>query len=322
MAAQKMTLKLKRPDTTPVAPSPMQVGGVQMAGYSASAGGFVQQKKPHYTTFAILTIFSVIFMLSLLITQWMEWDYFMLPSPAFYVPESYSLSFSDTGYFSTQTENGTVEVPGWMAELRLMHPTYAILGLIDQGGETLIYTVCGVAAFLVLLFTICLWRLLAKAGQAGWLSLVPVYNAILFARLAGRSAWWIALLLVPFLNIAIYIDLMIGISRQYRKGVGFAAGMVLFPILMLPVLAFSGTTHVDYEPPKPEEAKPTTEAEPSEPGATKNEDGDDEAVTSPTAGAVAPTAAKTLTASKIRTVKKPTLTPKGPVKTIRKPADS
>lgn len=39
-----------------------------------------------------------------------------------------------------------------------------------------------------------LWKVFAKAGQAGWKSLIPIYNYIIWCDIVGRPRWWTVLL--------------------------------------------------------------------------------------------------------------------------------
>lgn len=60
-------------------------------------------------------------------------------------------------------------------------------------------------AFLILIIlTIAsIWMVFQKAGESGWKAVIPVYNNYVMLRISGHSGWWILLLLVPILIVAI-----------------------------------------------------------------------------------------------------------------------
>ena len=83
-----------------------------------------------------------------------------------------------------------------------------------------------------------LWKIFTKAGQPGWLSLIPIYNYIVLVRITGHSAWWFILLLIPYVNAIASILLMLRLAGKFGKGPGFGVGLVLLSPLFLPLLAF------------------------------------------------------------------------------------
>jgi len=55
----------------------------------------------------------------------------------------------------------------------------------------------------LLLTAVAMWKIYSKAGEAGWKSLIPIYNTFVFQRIVGRPAWWVLLMLVPVVNIVL-----------------------------------------------------------------------------------------------------------------------
>lgn len=94
-----------------------------------------------------------------------------------------------------------------------------------------------VLALFVLLFA-ALWRIFTKAGEAGWKSLVPIWNLVVILRIAGRPAWWAILLLVPVVNIVVLVVMYVGVAKAFGKGTGFGFGMAFLGFVFLPILAF------------------------------------------------------------------------------------
>ena len=78
----------------------------------------------------------------------------------------------------------------------------------------------GIGFFLVMMaiavvFIIGYWKVFAKAGQPGWAAIIPIYNAYILTKIAGRPGWWVLLLLIPFVNIVIILLLSIDVARSF-----------------------------------------------------------------------------------------------------------
>ncbi|MGH7740499.1 MAG: DUF5684 domain-containing protein [Candidatus Eiseniibacteriota bacterium] len=97
-------------------------------------------------------------------------------------------------------------------------------------------------AFVVTFAT--LWRIFSKAGEAGWKCLIPVYGAMVFQRILGRPAWWVALMLVPVANLAIAIIECFDLAKVFGKGVGYALGLIFLGPVYAMVLAFGPAKYV------------------------------------------------------------------------------
>jgi len=117
----------------------------------------------------------------------------------------------------------------WMLAQSSSQPGSPMMGLLFTG-----------VILLVVLVTIMgVWRTFSKAGAPGWASLVPFYNFVVLCRMAGKPAWWLALLLLPFVGIVFGIIVMINVARNFGKGTGFAFGLILLPFPFFPMLGFS-----------------------------------------------------------------------------------
>ncbi len=116
----------------------------------------------------------------------------------------------------------------------------------DATGGTTTDSISVVAAVLVslvflaifVLLVAAMWRIFTKAGEAGWKSLIPIWNLIVLLRIAGRPAWWLLLFLVPLVNIVVAIIMYVDLAKAFGKGIGFALGMIFLSVIFLPILAF------------------------------------------------------------------------------------
>lgn len=99
----------------------------------------------------------------------------------------------------------------------------------------------------VMVFMIAaMWKIFTKAGKPGWASIIPIYNIIVLIQIAGKPIWWFVLFFIPIANLIAMILITVGLARAFGKGGGFAAGMILLPIIFYPILAFGSAT---YTPP-------------------------------------------------------------------------
>ena len=91
---------------------------------------------------------------------------------------------------------------------------------------------------ILLLVTVAHWKAFAKAGRPGWVIFIPFYNLYVCMQISSKPGWWWVLLCIPGVNIIFSILMMRGLARNFDKGVGFTAGLLLVPIVFWSILAF------------------------------------------------------------------------------------
>lgn len=96
--------------------------------------------------------------------------------------------------------------------------------------------VCGIGALLF-------WGVFKKAGQPPWASMVPIYNAFILCKVAGRPGWWVILFIIPVVSLIIAIILSIDVAKSFGKGIGFAIGLILLGIVFYPVLGYGSAQY-------------------------------------------------------------------------------
>ena len=84
------------------------------------------------------------------------------------------------------------------------------------------------------------YRLFEKAGVQGWKALVPVYNLIEVQKVIGKPLWWVALMVVPIINVFILFAIYIEIIKTFgqRKWYQHLAALLFYPFFIL-YLAFN-----------------------------------------------------------------------------------
>jgi hypothetical protein len=97
---------------------------------------------------------------------------------------------------------------------------------------------------IILFEIIAVWKVYAKAGRGGWESLIPIWCAYVFLKIAGKPGWWLILFLIPLVNIVIGFMATISLAKAFGKGTGFGVGLVLLSFVFYPILGFGDAKYV------------------------------------------------------------------------------
>jgi uncharacterized membrane protein YoaK (UPF0700 family) len=57
-------------------------------------------------------------------------------------------------------------------------------------------------------------------------------------EIAGRPGWYLILMLIPLVNIAVGVLITVDIARNFGKGIGFALGLLFLGFIFDPILGF------------------------------------------------------------------------------------
>lgn len=87
--------------------------------------------------------------------------------------------------------------------------------------------------------TIFAWKLFEKAGRKGWETLIPYYNIYVFLLIIKKPKWWMILLFFPFLNVFIYMLMLVELVKCFNKFSLWQQFLcVVIPFVYLPYLGF------------------------------------------------------------------------------------
>ena len=120
----------------------------------------------------------------------------------------------------------------------------AIEGLIAVA-LLLIYVVMILFALLCwIIVFVAGWKILVKAGEAGWKIFIPFYNVwVLYEISINSNVLWFILTFIPGPSAAAYFVMCLAIAKVFGKGAGFGILTAFFPFIGLPMLAFG---HAEY----------------------------------------------------------------------------
>lgn len=116
----------------------------------------------------------------------------------------------------------------------------AVLQESNQG-PGLLFFVVWIGITIIVLAGI--WKTFVKAGAPGWASIVPLYNTYVLVKMGGRPGWWFSLLLIPVVNLAVWVIVAIGIAERFGKGAGFGLELAFLGFIFFPILGFSDATY-------------------------------------------------------------------------------
>ena len=83
------------------------------------------------------------------------------------------------------------------------------------------------------------WFLFVKANEDGWKAVIPIYNMYTAFDIVYGNGWKCLLLLVPVLNIAVYVMFYYRLAQVFGKDTIICILTVLFSPIMLLVIAFT-----------------------------------------------------------------------------------
>ena len=87
------------------------------------------------------------------------------------------------------------------------------------------------------------WKIFTKAGEAGWKSIIPVYNFIVILKIVGREWWWVILMLIPIVNFIILIIVSLDLAKSFGRGTAFGIGLAFLSFIFAPILGFGSDTY-------------------------------------------------------------------------------
>jgi len=113
-----------------------------------------------------------------------------------------------------------------MGLVLLLIPCSISLAQQDDRNPALPMAAAGAFFFVFLLFGLAIYVYVALAlstiatkthTENPWLAWIPIANLVLMVNIAKKPVWWVLLLLVPLVNIVIYIIVWMAIAEARGK---------------------------------------------------------------------------------------------------------
>ena len=101
----------------------------------------------------------------------------------------------------------------------------------------------GAGLLFLLLIIASYWKVFAKAGQAGWKSLIPIYNLFVLLQIAGCPSWWLLMFFLPVVNIYFLVVMHIRLAEKFGKTPLFGFALCFLGFIFFPLLAFGPATY-------------------------------------------------------------------------------
>ena len=114
-----------------------------------------------------------------------------------------------------------------------------------MGNSLISGTTSIISLIIAVLVIVALWNIFVKAKKPGWAAIIPIYNVLILLQIIKKPWWWLLLGLIPVVNIVISIMVVHNLSLKFDKGVGFTIGIILLPIIFLPILGFGDAKYQD-----------------------------------------------------------------------------
>jgi hypothetical protein len=105
------------------------------------------------------------------------------------------------------------------------------------------------STFLLVMFAVAIvmiasmWKVFEKADEPGWAAIIPIYNTYVMLKIGDNPGWYLLLMIVPLVNLYAAWKLNIGLAEAFGKGVGWAIGLWLLPMVFFPILGFGDATY-------------------------------------------------------------------------------
>jgi hypothetical protein len=91
---------------------------------------------------------------------------------------------------------------------------------------------------------VAMWKMFEKAGEAGWKSIIPIYNLYVLFKIAWGKGWMFLLLLIPVVNIVIAIMFDIKLAKSYGGGIGMILLCIFLPTISYLILGFGSAEYI------------------------------------------------------------------------------
>ncbi len=84
------------------------------------------------------------------------------------------------------------------------------------------------------------WPVFVKAGEQGWITIIPFYNLYIWLKIIDKPMWWYIFLIIPFINVFMLMLMIVELAKCFNKQELWEQGLaVILPFIYLPYLGLS-----------------------------------------------------------------------------------
>lgn len=113
-------------------------------------------------------------------------------------------------------------------------------GYVSQLGTTIYYF----AFILWIMDVLAHWMIFEKAGEAGWKSLIPIYNNYVAFKIVWGNGWMFLTVLIPIVGFIFAIIYMVKLAKAFGQGGAFIVGLILLPYIFQLILGFGSAEYI------------------------------------------------------------------------------
>ena len=103
----------------------------------------------------------------------------------------------------------------------------------------LLFFLLGLAVIVFAVLTVIgRWKIFTKAGHEGWKSLIPIYSDYAMFQILSMEPLLCILYQLPVSHLALRIVSRVKLAKSFKRGIGFAIGLILLPGIFEMILGF------------------------------------------------------------------------------------
>jgi len=110
------------------------------------------------------------------------------------------------------------------------------------------YELLIIFAAVVFIIALSIWTIYERLEIRGWKAFIPIYRHYVIFRAVGIHPAVSFLMLIPLLNIPIFVFFLIYLLRAYNRSYFFLIGLAMLPVIFICVLAFGEGNTEHYQP--------------------------------------------------------------------------
>ena len=114
-------------------------------------------------------------------------------------------------------------------------------------GQQTAYCIVGIIVGVLLL--IAAWKILTKAGEAGWKAIIPFYNMYTLVKIADGKGIKFLLFLIPIVGFIYDIKFSIRLAKSFGKSTGFGIGIFFLPNIFTLIFGFGSAQYIGPQGP-------------------------------------------------------------------------